>query len=146
MHLIRRCRFAPSTSIVLQHFDYMRYMEITIGMAHRTNWQGWGERWDRRTAFYAALLHYTKELGITCNASAQPVQYWQDDLEADAIYEDDEDIDDARSPISPVEGGDLNPPSAHPIPNLMGFVPPEGSKMRRRKGHSRRRNMAGVGA
>lgn len=31
--------FAPSTAVVLQNFNYMRWIEITIGMLHRENWQ-----------------------------------------------------------------------------------------------------------
>lgn len=31
--------FAPSTAVVLQNFNYMRWIEITVGMLHRENWQ-----------------------------------------------------------------------------------------------------------
>jgi hypothetical protein len=137
--------FAPSTAVVLQNFNYMRYIEITIGMLHRENWQDWGERWNRRTAFHSALLHYCKELGITFVNSAQPVQYWQEDLERPPVEDDDDDQDDIRSPLSPVDG-ENQIPIPIPLQPLMGFLPPEGSTMRRRKGYSKSRNMAGVGA
>ena len=116
-------------------------------MQHRTNWQDWGERWNRRTAFHAALVHYTKEIGITFVNSAQPVQYWQEDLDNPVAGDDDvEDLDDMRSPLSPAEGANEIPAPLPPPQPLMGFVPPEGSKMRRRKAYSKKRNMAGVGA
>lgn len=137
--------FAPSTAVVLQNFNYMRYIEITIGMLHRENWQDWGERWNRRTAFHAALLHYCKEVGITFVNSLQPVQYFQDDLDQPPIEDDNDDLDDMRSPISPVDG-ESQIPNPAPVQTLMGFLPPEGSTMRRRKGFSKRKNMAGVGA
>lgn len=31
--------FAPSTAIVIQSFNYMRSIEVTVGMLHRANWQ-----------------------------------------------------------------------------------------------------------
>lgn len=127
----------------------MRAIEITVGMAHRANWQNWGERWEHRTAFHAALLHFSKELGITYVASPQPVQYWQEDLDAEPIYDDDDLLgDDLRSPLSPADGnggGEVPAPLPPPQP-LLGFLPPEGSTMRRRKGLSRKKMMAGVGA
>lgn len=104
-----------------------------------------GERWNRRTAFHAALLHYCKETGITFVNSPQPVQYWQEDLEKPYVEDDLDDLDDMRSPLSPADGENQIPAPAAVQP-LMGFLPPEGSTMRRRKGFSKSKNMAGVGA
>lgn len=67
--------FEPSTMVVPQSLNYMRYIECTVGMMHRENWQDWGGRWNRRNAFHAALHHYTRELGITYYNSLQPVAY-----------------------------------------------------------------------
>ena len=139
-------RFAPSTAIVLQNFQFMRYIEVTVGMTHRANWQDWGERWNRRTAFHAALAFYSKECGITYVNSAQPVMYWQSELDNPIPEEEEEEEDDIRSPISPIEGGNHIPAPAAPLQPLMGFLPPEGSTMRKRKGYSKRRGMAGTGA
>lgn len=111
-----------------------------------------GGRWNRRTAFHAAVAHYMKEVGITYHNSIQPVTIFQDDLDATPIYDDDEDdIDDSRSPLSPAVGGGGEDQIPAPIPPpqpLLGFVPAEGSKanMRKRKGFSKRRNMQGMGA
>lgn len=105
-----------------------------------------GERWNRRTAFHAALLHYCKVVGITYVETAQPVQYWQEDLDNPVEDEDeDDDIDDLRSPMSPLEGGDQVPAPLSLQP-LLGFVPAEGSTMRRRKGFSKKKNLARTGA
>jgi small-conductance mechanosensitive channel len=67
-------RFEPGTACVIQSLVNQQYMEITIGMTHRENWQDWGGRWNRRTAFHAALNYYTRELGITFYNSEQPVE------------------------------------------------------------------------
>lgn len=56
-----------------------------------------------------------------------------------------DDLDDMRSPLSPADGENQIPAPASVQP-LMGFLPPEGSTMRRRKGFSKSKNMAGVGA
>jgi hypothetical protein len=120
-------------------FDMLLILRLSSAGIHR---------WDNRTAFHAALIYYTKELGITCYASPQPVEYWQEDLDAEPVYDDDDDIEDLRSPLSPAEGSGQQqvPAPLAPLQPLMGFLPPEGSNMRRRKGFSRKRNMAGVGA
>ena len=31
--------FQPSTSVTLQHIDYQRFLEITIGIPYNSNWQ-----------------------------------------------------------------------------------------------------------
>lgn len=112
-----------------------------------SNWQDWGARWDNRTTFHAALIHYTKQCGITFTSSAQPVQYWQADVDEPASETDElEDLDDLRSPLSPAEGTNDIPAPLPPAQPLFGFLPPEGSRMRKRKGHSKERNMQGVGA
>ncbi|KAH9467771.1 hypothetical protein MJO28_006181 [Puccinia striiformis f. sp. tritici] len=67
-------RFEPGTACVIQSLVNQQYMEVTFGMTHRENWQDWGGRWNRRTAFHAALNHYTRELGISFYNSDQPIQ------------------------------------------------------------------------
>jgi hypothetical protein len=116
-------------------------------MTHRANWQDWGARWDRRTAFHAALVHYTKELRITLVNSAQPIEYWQSDLDNPVLEDDDpaDDLDELRSPLSPAEGANDIPTPLPPAQPLLGFVPPEGSRMRKRKGHSKKKGMSGSG-
>lgn len=65
--------FEPSTSIMYQNFTYMRYLEVTIGMPHNSNFQDWGARNNRRTAFHAAINHYSNLLGIEFYETARPV-------------------------------------------------------------------------
>lgn len=121
-----------------------------VPMGHRQNWQDWGLRWTNRTAFQAALLYFTRELGITYSCSAQPISYWQEDLEQPPISDAGSELDELKSPLSPVpqEGEpDANAPAASESSQkqpLLGFLPPEGSKMRRRRGQSHKRNMQGI--
>lgn len=68
-------RFEPGTACVIQSLVNQQYMEIAVGMTHRENWQDWGGRWNRRTAFHAALTYYSRELGITFYNSEQPIEF-----------------------------------------------------------------------
>ncbi|MBW0542438.1 hypothetical protein O181_082153 [Austropuccinia psidii MF-1] len=67
-------RFEPGTACVIQKLVNQEYMEITLGMIHRENWQDWGARWNRRTAFHAAINYYSRQLGIKFYKSEQPVE------------------------------------------------------------------------
>lgn len=71
--------FEPSTAIVPQSIDYMRSIEVTIGMTPRQNWQDWGGRFYKRNAFFAAICYYMKKHGVHYAASNQPIVYWTDD-------------------------------------------------------------------
>ncbi|KAF5363319.1 hypothetical protein D9756_000581 [Leucocoprinus leucothites] len=67
--------FEPTTSITLQHIVYQRYLELTIGISHNGNWQDWGLRNARKTAFAAAVHYYSKQLGIIGYEAPIPVVY-----------------------------------------------------------------------
>ncbi|KAA1126599.1 hypothetical protein PGTUg99_029464 [Puccinia graminis f. sp. tritici] len=79
-------RFEPGTACVIQSLVNQQYMEVTIGMTHRENWQDWGGRWNRRTAFHAALNHYSRELGISFYNAEQPVQFSNLDAFKDQLF------------------------------------------------------------
>ncbi|KAF8305933.1 hypothetical protein DL93DRAFT_2181438 [Clavulina sp. PMI_390] len=68
-------RWFNTTSIMLQSISYQRSLEMTIGIAHNSNWQDWGQALTRRTAFHAAVNHYCREIGITFSNSPQPVYF-----------------------------------------------------------------------
>lgn len=122
--------FEPSTAIVPQTINYMRYIECTISMTHRANWQDWGARFYRKNAFFAALTYYMKKHGINYIGSNQPIVYWKDDADAppydDAMEEegpvlDDFNIDEDNPPLSAIA------PSGHGKPrfrSFMNFTPP----------------------
>ncbi len=74
--------FEPSTAIVPQKIEYMRSIEVTIGMTHRRTWQDWGMRWQCRNAFVAALCYYLKKHGIRYAKPNQPIIYWTEDAAA----------------------------------------------------------------
>ncbi|KAJ4472105.1 Mechanosensitive ion channel-domain-containing protein [Lentinula aciculospora] len=67
--------FVPSTAIMFQSINFQRYLEVTIGIGHNGTWQDWGLRCARKTAFHAAVQHYTRQLGILCYESTQPIVY-----------------------------------------------------------------------
>ncbi|KAJ7237191.1 Mechanosensitive ion channel-domain-containing protein [Mycena haematopus] len=73
--------FVPGTSVTLQHIDFQRYLEFTMGFGHNGTWQDWGLRSARKTAFHAAVQHYSRELGIVCYNSPQPIVWGDPNLE-----------------------------------------------------------------
>ncbi|CAO1612772.1 unnamed protein product [Parajaminaea phylloscopi] len=68
--------FEPSTAMVPQRIVMMRYIEISIGMTHRANWNDWGARFVRKNAFGAALTYYLKQHNVRFYQPTQPV-FWQ---------------------------------------------------------------------
>ncbi|KAI0028303.1 Mechanosensitive ion channel-domain-containing protein, partial [Vararia minispora EC-137] len=67
--------FVPNTSIVFQNFQLQRYLEVSIGISHNGNWQDWGLRNSRRTAFQAAVQHYCLQLGIKAYKPSIPIRW-----------------------------------------------------------------------
>jgi len=67
--------YDPSTTISLQHIHYQRHLEITIGIGHNGNWQDWGLRLARKTAFHAAVQYFSRQLGIVAAESPIPIVY-----------------------------------------------------------------------
>lgn len=76
--------FEPSTALVPQSINYMRYIEISVGMTHRANWQDWGARFYRKNAFGAALHYYLKKHNIRYYQPNQPIVYWPEQVETAA--------------------------------------------------------------
>ncbi|OAV99069.1 hypothetical protein PTTG_02396 [Puccinia triticina 1-1 BBBD Race 1] len=162
-------RFEPGTACVIQSLVNQQYMEITLGMTHRENWQDWGGRWNRRTAFHAALNHYSRELGISFFNPEQPVhlanpaafkehllnpappeQEQEQEEEEDEQADDEPDYFSHPLPAADDDNRSRNPPSvrsAQPVrmPEALGFsAPPEaGTGMRKRKKLSKKKAMLG---
>ncbi|KAA1466007.1 hypothetical protein DENSPDRAFT_766710 [Dentipellis sp. KUC8613] len=70
--------FAAGTSITPQNILFQRHLEITIGIGHNGNWQDWGLRNARRTAFHAAVQYYCRQLGIVAHEAPMPI-VWADE-------------------------------------------------------------------
>lgn len=126
--------------IYLLFFPLHRSLELTISIPHNQNWQDWGARLTRKTAFHAAVNHYCRELGIHWANSPQPIfitSYNSDKPPtAEELGVEDEGDELAPDPISP--GGVTSPvPSAQPT---LFFTPPKDDARaglrRRRKGNA----------
>ena len=133
--------FQPSTSVTLQHIDYQRHLELTIGIPYNSNWQDWGLHLVRKTAFHAAVNYYCRQLGIVAYNSAIPVAYANPDtLEVNPadVTPLEEDGDGGEVPESPAP----EPVDRRERGNWLGFQPPpeDGipSGMRRRKAKSKK--------
>jgi len=138
--------FEPSTSLVLQHIDFQRYLECTMAIGHNGNWQDWGLRLTRKTAFHAAVQYYCRQLGITFHESTIPVVYADRDTQQ---YEPSLQFNDAASNPSPygVSSSNVDLPSLVPVQkmSLLGFQPPSSqTSLRARKSKSRKAALSGA--
>lgn len=95
-------------AVNIDKMEYQNAITLVVAMEHRPNWQDWGGRWARRTAFMRHLKSVLEELDIRYTLPIQPVLLPRD-----------------RPPMSPMGGGGS--------PRLM--QPPRGGTMRQR--HSR---------
>ncbi|KAI0347502.1 hypothetical protein BDW22DRAFT_1322705 [Trametopsis cervina] len=118
--------FMPNTAIMLQNIKYMRHLECTIGIAHNGNWQDWGLRGARKTAFHAAVNYYCRQLGIVAYNSTLPVQYTQVPDLAEAQLPDEETyVDTSFEPEEgPVPPAGVQMKREVRIPTRLGFQPP----------------------
>ncbi|KAF8586433.1 hypothetical protein K439DRAFT_1340945 [Ramaria rubella] len=60
-------------SVNLDKMEYQNAIFLNIGMQHKSNWQNWGGRWDRRTAFMRHLKTVLEELEIGYSKPVQPI-------------------------------------------------------------------------
>lgn len=140
--------FEPSTSVTLQHIDYQRFLEITIGIGHNGTWQDWGMRMQRKTTFHAAVQFYCRQLGIVCYESPMPIVWGdQDSLDYGLATPGDED----QPPPSPAPGSEApaeQEQDPKDIKPSLGFLPPlkDRSHLRARKSKSRKAVLRSVGA
>ncbi|KAF9452011.1 hypothetical protein P691DRAFT_661968 [Macrolepiota fuliginosa MF-IS2] len=148
--------YEPSTSITLQNIVYQRYLELTIGIGHNGNWQDWGLRNARKTAFHAAVQYYCHQLGIIGYEAPLPVVYADPE---EKTYNPDK----HRSPpVTPMSPEDLSPQeramrevemqeierSAKEMKPSLGFLPPLANRERKltraRKSKGRKAALRGV--
>lgn len=60
-------------TININKMDYQNAIYLDINIQHKSNWQDWGGRWTRRTAFMRHLKTILEELEITYSKPLQPV-------------------------------------------------------------------------
>ncbi|TFK29334.1 hypothetical protein FA15DRAFT_664267 [Coprinopsis marcescibilis] len=140
--------FRPETGVTLQHIVYQRYLELTIGIAHNGNWQDWGLRNARKTAFHAAVQYYCRKLGIVGYESLLPVVYAEPDTNSSPIHDLDEDGEgDMISPNTESQfKEEIDNAAKNEAPSL-GFLPPlpERSQLARaRKSHRSKKHKLGA--
>jgi len=137
--------FEPSTSITLQNISFQRYLELTIGIGHNGNWQDWGLRCARKTAFHAAVQHYSRQLGIIGYEAPLPVVYADPNTNT---YKPTSPAQPDESPLSPnLTSRRTNQDETAQDKAVLGFLPPLADRsshlMRARKSKKRK---AAVGA
>ncbi len=158
--------FEPATSIVLQHIDFQRYLEITIGCLHNgyrfplsystafyssnfiSTWQDWSLRCARKTAFHAAVQYYSRQLGIVGYESPMPIVYG--DAETMTYAPPSPGLDEGE--MGAYDGVDAGASREHlataPMKPTLGFLPPvatrTGVNIRQRKSKSRKAILRGM--
>ena len=60
-------------SVNIDKMEYQNAITLIIAMEHRPNWQDWGGRWTRRTAFMRNLKAVLEELDIRYTRPVQPL-------------------------------------------------------------------------
>ena len=62
-----------NVSVNIDKMEYQNAITLIIAMEHRPNWQDWGGRWARRTAFMRHLKSVLEELDIRYTKPIQPL-------------------------------------------------------------------------
>jgi len=57
----------------IDKMEYQNAISLVVAMEHRPNWQDWGGRWTRRTAFMRHLKTVLEELDMRYTMPVQPV-------------------------------------------------------------------------
>jgi len=140
--------FEPSTSVTFQHIHYQRHLEFTLGIGHNGNWQDWGLRLARKTAFSAAAQYFCRQLGIIAAESPVPVVYADRDTQMwespDFVPPDADDgssvIDMQHQPGSPRSPTSSRVPAHKEKLSWLGFQPPtnQPSALRARRAKSKK--------
>lgn len=130
--------FVPATSVTLQNIQFQKYLEFTMGIQHNANWQDWGMRLARKTAFHAAVQHYCRQLGIVGYEAAMPIVYRE--VEMDVVAPE------TTSGPGDDDGDDADANAEDSGKTVLGFMPPRRtSTVRARRNKSRKAAMRGGG-
>lgn len=62
-----------SVTVNIDKMEFQNAIHLTIGMEHKPNWQDWGGRWARRTAFMRHLKTVLEELDVRYTMPVQPL-------------------------------------------------------------------------
>ena len=60
-------------AVNIDKMEYQNAIHLTVAMEHRPNWQDWGGRWGRRTAFMRNLKTVLEDLDIRYTKPIQPL-------------------------------------------------------------------------
>lgn len=67
-------------AVNIDKMEYQNAITLVVAMEHRPNWQDWGGRWGRRTAFMRHLKTVLEELDVRYTLPVQPVLLPRDRL------------------------------------------------------------------
>lgn len=61
------------SAVNIDKMEFQNAIHLTVGVEHRPNWQDWGGRWTRRTAFMKHLKSILEDLDLKYTMPVQPV-------------------------------------------------------------------------
>ena len=79
-------RFVYPSRMIWHKLEYSRIIDVSVGVLHSYNFQNWGDRLHRQSAFYAALSYYLRKHGILYEHGLETAQLHDQDFMAE--YED----------------------------------------------------------
>ena len=62
-----------NVNVNIDKMEFQNVIHLKIGMEHRPNWQDWGGRWQRRTAFMRHLKAILEDLDLKYTKPIQPI-------------------------------------------------------------------------
>ena len=62
-----------NVAVNIDKMEFQNALHLIVAMEHRPNWQDWGGRWGRRTAFMRNLKAVLEELDVRYTQPVQPV-------------------------------------------------------------------------
>lgn len=79
-------RFVYPSRMIWHKLEYSRIIDVSVGMLHSHNFQNWGDRLHRQSAFYAALSYYLRKHGVLYEHGLETAQLHDQDFMAE--YDD----------------------------------------------------------
>jgi len=121
--------YDPGTAVTLQSINFQRSLEFTMGIGHNGNWQDWGLRNARKTAFIAAAQYFCRQLGITYQDSPLPVTLIDSNGQQLSLPGNVVPIEEPLSP-GPMSPGneEVEETKEDIVRPVLGFYPPKGNR------------------
>lgn len=76
-------RFIYPSRMIWHKLEYSRIIDVSVGMLHSHNFQDWGDRLHRQSAFFAAMSYYLRKHGVMYEHGLETAQMHDQDFAAE---------------------------------------------------------------